>query len=196
MAKPLGFPNAPKMSGGIARQIREACAVLKTKQDWIDLFTEYRHSKWLRGEANSASSRKRDFSWIFQRENNGSTENYVKIHNGRYRDRHEDDMDPLTRRNFEAAEQALNRMGIPTKAQTFILKGIADGRTVQDGNSGIPGEVGDGLWTDAEYCEDRDLPGGPGGVYAGAGADGDYLGQEESREIPDDRGFEDSDRGE
>jgi hypothetical protein len=195
VAGKYGLPQVRKLTDELKGAIKKASRVLPHQNDWDDLFAEIPLSSTLQGRIGDGKWAP-SLGWLLKQNKGESEPNYAKAMNGAWRDKNTGGMSELARRNIEAAEQALNRMGIPTKAQTFILKGITDGSPVEDGHSGIPGEVGDGLWTDAEYGEDRDLPGGPGGVYAGAGADGDYLGQEESREISDDRGFEDSDRGE
>jgi hypothetical protein len=195
VADRYGLPTVRKLTDELKGLIKKASKALPYQNDWDDLFAEIPLSSTLQGRIGDGKWAP-SLGWLLKQNRGESEPNYSKAMNGAWRDKNTGGMSELARRNIEAAEQALNRMGIPTKAQTFILKGITDGRTVEDGHSSIPGEVGDGLWTDAEYGEDRDLPGGPGGVYAGAGADGDYLGQEESREISDDRGFEDSDRGE
>jgi hypothetical protein len=116
--------------------------------------------------------------WILDKETKDSTENYNKMLQGKYRDRNVDGLDALTRRNIEAAERALANRGIPPKARTAIIEGIKDGCTVVTDYYSPPDQAGVGVWSDAEYTEDRDLRGGPVGICGRAGDDGDRLGEE------------------
>ncbi len=150
--------------------IKKAFKQYPERQTWEEIIERISISTFLRDK------RWVDLLWVVKVSKGEEIENYAKVMNGNFRNPDSGGMSDLARRNMEAAEEALNRMGIPTKAQTFIVKGITDGLTVEDGHSSAPGEAGDGSWTDAEYREDASLPGAPGGIYGSASDRGDYLG--------------------
>jgi hypothetical protein len=190
-----GISEAPPLTAGVRAKVREALKYLKTREQWLQVFAEIPLSPFLMGRAGDKPFTP-TLEWVVGHKTGDPTENYYKMLQGNYRDKNINGMDQLTRRNIEAAERALINMGIPPKAQTAILKGIADGSTVETDHCSTPSEVGDGLWTDAEYGEDRDLPGASGGIYGRAGDQRDYVGDGEYEPLSDDRRFEDSDRGE
>jgi hypothetical protein len=150
--------------------IKKAFKQYPERQAWEEIIERISMSTFLRGKKWV------DLHWVVKVSDGADIENYAKIMNGNFGDPDSGGMSDLARRNMEVAEQALNRMGIPTKAQSFIMKGITDGLTIEDGHSSAPGEASDGAWTDAEYREDAGLPGAPGGIYGGGSDQRDYLG--------------------
>jgi hypothetical protein len=178
------------VSAGMRVLIKKALKEYPERRFWEEILQEYERSDFLRN-GNFAH-----FDWLLKTSKGESVENFIKVKNGNYRDKHDTGMSELTRKNLKAAEQAMARFNLPTKARVAITEGIKDGYTVDGHHNGTSGPDGHSLWHDADAREDRDLPGEPSGVYGEAGDQRDDVGGEESDPLSDDRGLADPDRGE
>lgn len=69
------------------KQINKALKDFPNKEDWEQIFDEYHHSKFLRGEEGAEGHGVKNFDWLLQRGKADLVENYLKVQNGKYRDR-------------------------------------------------------------------------------------------------------------
>ncbi len=170
---PLCLNRVHTMTAKMSGLIRKALKECPERSTWIEVIegiamsTFLRDKKWV------------DLYWVVKVSEGAEIENYAKILNGNYRDKDEGGLSELTRRNMEAATRALENRGFSSSDQQAIIGGIQDGYSVGEDGSCAVNQAGGVLWTDAEYGEDRDLPGGSSGVYGGSSNNGDYLGPEE-----------------
>jgi hypothetical protein len=194
-ASRYGLPLVRKLGEDLANAVKKVRKSLPYQEDWQELFAEIPRSQTLQGrigDGNWAPT----LGWFLKKNQREAEPNYIKALNGAWRDRNPGGGDKTLRRNIENANEALNRMGVPTHARAAIFKGITDGYHVDEDGRGTTGQAGDGAWLDAEYGETAGLFGGSDGVLGEPGHGGDPLGSAESDEVPDHRGFADAYRGE
>jgi hypothetical protein len=182
MVVPMGFHEAPKLNKTLKNTLKAALEWESTREGWIDLFSEYRVSKFLHGQNDK--NFKMEFVFLFKKGHSDGIENYIKVLNGAYRDKASNGFSERTQSNLEVAKRLIER-----NRQMVLAEG--DGYGSNNGLRGVhraPLALSRDTRGEAERCEDGDILGGHDGIPYGAGDVELDMGPPEPDPFSEDRG--------
>jgi hypothetical protein len=192
MVVPLGLSRVDKLTESREKAIRKAYSNFPERQDWVEILGEFQLSRWLKNETGTDGRARRDFDWLLQNAQYGGTENYLKVRNGRYRDKPQrGTMDTKLQAGIDAANSIMARRGVLPQQQPALM---GDVDYAADGNANVlraTPEAWDGEGGNTERGTDGNLLRRSGGLPALSGVGSDSLGEEESESFPQHPGAQD-----
>jgi len=189
------LPQVKKITAELRMSIRKVMKELPTLDEWRSLFAEIPLSNLLLGQAEGMSF-SASLSWLLDHKKGKAEANYSNVLNGRYRDKNTTNRDFHLQKGIDAANRVMARHGVFPEQQRMLTGVTVDG---QEGNAHVlcpPIEVIGGVPSGNEGRAGGDLLRGSGRPASFASHRSDNLGEEEFAAFRDDRGFEDSGRGE